>query len=65
VDERYRQPASFSRCRYQVKRFLGEGGKKMVYIARNILIDRDVAFALVKTDGLDDVSRTRISREVY
>jgi len=37
----------------------------MVYIARNILIDRDVAFALVKTDGLDDVSRTRISREVY
>ena len=37
----------------------------MVYIARNILIDRDVAFALVRTDGLDDVSRIRISREAY
>ena len=37
----------------------------MVYIARNILIDRDVAFALVRTDGLDGVSRTRISREAH
>ena len=37
----------------------------MLYRARDILIDRDVAFALVKTDGLDDVSRTRISREAY
>ena len=27
------------------------------------MLDREVAFALIKTDGLDDVSRTRISRE--
>ena len=37
----------------------------MLYLARDILIDRDVAFALVRTDGLDDVSRIRISREAY
>lgn len=37
----------------------------MVYIARNIRIDRDVAFALVRTDHLDGVSRTGISREAY
>jgi tetratricopeptide (TPR) repeat protein len=27
------------------------------------LLDRDVAFALIKTEGLDETSRTRISRE--
>ena len=26
-------------------------------------MDREVAFALIKTDGLDDTTRTRISRE--
>ncbi|MDP6452802.1 MAG: serine/threonine-protein kinase, partial [SAR202 cluster bacterium] len=57
------KPASFADGRYQVQRFLGEGGKKMVYLAQDALLDRDVAFALIKTDGLDDVSRTRISRE--
>jgi hypothetical protein len=57
------QPTSFSDGRYQVKRFLGEGGKKLVYLAQGTLLDRDVAFALIKTDGLDDASRERISRE--
>ncbi|MDP6716083.1 MAG: protein kinase, partial [SAR202 cluster bacterium] len=56
-------PTSFSDGRYEVRRFLGEGGKKMVYLAQDTLLDRDVAFALIRTDGLDDVSRTRISRE--
>ena len=46
-----------------MKRFLGEGGKKKVYLAHDELLDRDVAFALIKTEGLDEVSRTRISRE--
>ena len=27
------------------------------------MLDREVAFALIKTDGLDDTSRTRIHRE--
>ncbi|MCH8109388.1 MAG: protein kinase, partial [Chloroflexi bacterium] len=57
------QPDSFADGRYQVKRFLGEGGKKKVYLAHDELLDRDVAFALIKTEGLDDASRTRISRE--
>ena len=57
------QPTSFANGRYQVKRFLGEGGKKKVYLATDTLLDRDVAFALIKTEGLDEVSRTRITRE--
>ncbi len=57
------RPTSFANGRYQVKRFLGEGGKKMVYLAHDATLDRDVAFALIKTDGLDETSRTRIQRE--
>jgi len=56
-------PASFANGRYLVKRFLGEGGKKRVYLAHDTTLDRDVAFALIKTDGLDDTARERISRE--
>jgi len=56
-------PTSFASGRYQVKRFLGEGGKKRVYLAQDTLLDRDVAFALIKTDGLDDAGRDRITRE--
>ncbi|MFQ6030122.1 MAG: serine/threonine-protein kinase PknK, partial [Dehalococcoidia bacterium] len=36
---------------------------KKVYLAHDSLLDRDVAFALIKTEGLDEVSRTRITRE--
>jgi len=57
--------ASLLRSLVQVKRFLGDGGKKMVYLARDTLLDRDVAFTLIKIDGLDDMSRTRICREAY
>ncbi len=57
------QPPSFANGRYQVKHFLGEGGKKRVYLAQDTLLDREVAFALIKTEGLDEVSRTRITRE--
>ncbi|MFQ6025969.1 MAG: protein kinase [Dehalococcoidia bacterium] len=56
-------PPSFANGRYEVKRFLGEGGKKQVYLAHDSLLDREVAFALIKTEGLDDVSRMRITRE--
>ena len=56
-------PTSFANCRYEVKRFLGEGGKKKVYLAQDTLLDREVAFALIKTEGLYEVSRTRITRE--
>ena len=57
------QPTSFANGRYNVIRFLGEGGKKKVYLAHDSTLDRDVAFALIKTQGLDDTSRTRIQRE--
>ncbi len=42
-------PTSFANGRYQVKRFLGEGGKKRVYLAQDTTLDREVAFALIKT----------------
>ena len=54
---------SFVDGRYQVKRFLGEGGKKKVYLAHDSKLDRDIAFALLKTEKLDDEARTRITRE--
>ena len=57
------EPTSFADGRYVVKRFLGEGGKKKVYLAHDELLDRDIAFALIKSEGLDDVSRERITRE--
>jgi len=56
-------PASFASGRYVVRKFLGEGGKKKVYLAHDTLLDRDVAFALIKTEGLDDAGRDRITRE--
>ena len=59
------QPTSFANGRYPVKRFLGEGGMKRVYLAQDTTLDREVAFALIKAEGLDDVSRTRIQREAH
>jgi serine/threonine protein kinase len=57
------QPTFFAGGRYQVKKFLGEGGKKKVYLAHDNVLDRDVAFALIKTEKLDKAARTRITRE--
>jgi serine/threonine protein kinase len=57
-------PTSFAGGRYQVKKFLGEGGKKKVYLAHDNTLDRDVAFALIKTEKLDETGKTRITREV-
>src|SRR3990172_9526446 len=56
-------PASFAGGRYQVKRFLGEGGRKRVYLAHDTKLDSDVAVAVIKTEGLDSDSLTRIRRE--
>ena len=57
------QPDSFAGGRYRVQRALGEGAKKRVYLAHDELLDRDVALALIKTEGLDDVGRERVVRE--
>jgi hypothetical protein len=57
------EPASFAGGRYQVRKLLGEGGKKKVYLARDTVLDRDIAFARIKTEKLDEEARTRIRRE--
>ena len=57
------EPITFSDGRYEIAKFLGEGGKKKVYLAKDTLLDRDVAFALIKTEGLDEVGLTRVNRE--
>jgi class 3 adenylate cyclase len=46
-----------------VKRFLGEGGKKRVFLAHDTRLDRDVAFSLIKTEGLDASGLARVRRE--
>ncbi|MEO5974960.1 MAG: protein kinase [Ilumatobacteraceae bacterium] len=56
-------PTSFVAGRYHVRRFLGEGGKKKVFLAHDESLDRDVAFALIKTEGLDAIGRERVVRE--
>ena len=53
-------PTSFANGRYAVKRFLGEEGKKKVFLAHDTLPDRDVAFDLVKAEGLDEAARACI-----
>jgi len=57
------EPNSFVSGRYQVKKLLGEGGMKKVYLVYDTQLDRDVAFSLIKTEGLDDTSRIRVTRE--
>ena len=45
------EPSSFANGRYQVQKFLGEGGKKKVYLAHDTTLDREVAFSLIKSGG--------------
>jgi serine/threonine protein kinase/class 3 adenylate cyclase len=56
-------PSSFASGRYQVRKFLGEGGRKRVYLAHDQKLDRDVAFAVIKTEGLDVDGLARVQRE--
>ena len=56
-------PGGLCSGRYQVRRFLGEGGKKRVFLAHDVKLDRQVAFALIRTEGLDAESQARVQRE--
>ena len=47
-------PTSFAGGRYQVKKLFGEVGKKKVYLSHNNVLNREVAFALIKTGNLDE-----------
>ena len=56
-------PQSFGAGRYEVSRFLGEGGRKRVYQAYDRALDREVAVATVKTEDLDAAGLERVRRE--
>jgi len=58
-------PSSFVAGRYRVERFLGEGGRKRVFLAHDTTLDRDIAFAQIRTGGLDDFTRERVTREAH
>ena len=45
------------------KRFLGDGATKIVFEAHDELLDRDVALAVIRTEGLDEVGHQRVLRE--
>ncbi len=44
-------------------RFLGRGGRKEVYLATDTRLDREVAVAVIPTEGLDDDGVERVRRE--
>jgi serine/threonine protein kinase/TPR repeat protein len=57
------RPHSFGSGRYRAIRLLGEGSNKKVYLARDTSLDRDVAIAVLRTEGLDEAGRARVRRE--
>ena len=63
LSPRTERPTTFASGRYQVQKFLGEGGDKCVYLAHDAVLDRDVALAVINGEGLDETSRARIARE--
>ncbi len=56
-------PSSFAAGRYAVRRFLGEGGRKRVYLAHDSRLDREVAFCVIRAEGLDRAGHQRVLRE--
>jgi len=54
------EPDTLAGGRYQLQRLLGEGAKKRVHLARDTRLDREVAIAFIKSQGLDLV---RVRRE--
>ncbi len=56
-------PSSLAAGRYQIKRLLGEGGQKQVYLAQDTRLGREVVIALLKTAQLDPDNVARLWRE--
>src|SRR5437667_778164 len=56
-------PTGFAGGRYQVKALLGEGGSKRVYLAYDARLEREVAVAVIRTEGLDEAGLARVRRE--
>jgi serine/threonine-protein kinase len=57
-------PVSLGGGRFRVISRVGDGLRKQVYLAHDTVLDRDVALALLRTEGLDEAERTRLEREV-
>jgi len=55
--------ATFAGERYRILRQLGKGGQKLVYLARDMRLERDVVLSVMKTDQLDEQSIARLRRE--
>ena len=49
--------------RYEVVRFLGEGGRKRVFLANDTQLARDVAVSAFKSEGVDETALERARRE--
>ena len=56
-------PTKLADGRYEVLRFLGEGGRKQVYLAWDSRLEREVAVSVAKTGGLDELGMARAKRE--
>jgi tetratricopeptide (TPR) repeat protein len=57
------QPPNFADGRYEVRRLIGEGGQKIVFLAHDAKLGRDVAVALLRAEGLEAESIARVERE--
>ncbi len=58
-----RLPEMIGGKRYTVLKLLGEGGSKVVYLAHDNRLDRDVAIAMRRIEGLDHAGQTRVMNE--
>ncbi len=56
-------PGSLGAGRYRVERFLGRGGRKRVFLARDLSEDREVAVAMFETEGVEETILARARRE--
>nr|MDP9237428.1 alpha/beta fold hydrolase [Chloroflexota bacterium] len=54
---------SFSSGRYVVRRVLGEGGQKIVYLVHDTALDRECALSVIKRDLLEPDDLLRLQRE--
>jgi len=64
VEQRVRRlPEMIGGKRYTVLKVLGEGGSKVVYLAHDNRLDRDVAIAMRRIEGLDHAGQTRVMNE--
>jgi class 3 adenylate cyclase len=56
-------PAEVGGGRYRIKSFLGQGGRKLVYLADDAAGDREVAVAIFDTAGVGEAIQARARRE--